>query len=127
DMGILNIGDDKKWADILGLPNPFDEYGFPNIGSTGFGMEYTNPDNRRNNITHIYKLDQNMTKIHGRHEFEFGGRYRYEKLNILPDQQNVMGSHAFSAHFTGLYDPDSGSTYASVPRTGHTAADTFLG
>ena len=31
-MAILNIGDDKKWADTLGLPNPFDEYGFPNIG-----------------------------------------------------------------------------------------------
>ena len=37
---IVVIGDDKKYADILGLPNPFDEFGFPNVTSTGLRMEY---------------------------------------------------------------------------------------
>jgi hypothetical protein len=127
DMAIFNIGDDKKWSDTLGLPNPFDEYGFPNLSSTGVGMVYANPDNRRNNISHVYNIDQNLTRIHGRHEFQFGGRYRFEKLNVLPDQQNPQGDHAFGSHATGLYDPASGSTYGAVPRTGHGTADMFLG
>ena len=127
DMAILNIGDDKKWADTLGLPNPFDEYGFPTIGSTGVGMIYENPDNRRNNISHVFNIDENLTKIRGRHELQFGGRYRFEKLNVLPDQQQVQGSHAFNGQFTALYDPASGSTYSGVPRTGHQSADLFLG
>jgi len=127
DMSIFNIGDDKKWADILGLPNPFSEYGFPNITSTGVGMTYTNPDNRRNNITHVYNLDENLTKIRCRHEFQFGGRYRFEKLKILPDQQPPQGAHEFGSHATGLFDPASGSTYGAVPRTGHSSADLFLG
>lgn len=127
DYLLINIGDDKKWADTLGLPNPFNEVGFPNISSTGFGMTYTSPDNRRNNISHVYNVDENLTKIRGRHELQFGGRYRYEKLDVLPDQQATMGSHSFSGHFTGLYDPTSGSTYSAVPYTGHNSADLFLG
>jgi hypothetical protein len=127
DMAILNIGDDKKWADTLGLPNPFDEYGFPNIGDTGVDMEYTNPDNRRNNISRIFNIDQNFTKVLGRHEFQFGGRYRFEQLHVLPDQQQPQGAHAFSSQATGLYDPSSGSNYSAVPRTGHATADLFLG
>ncbi|MBI3280281.1 MAG: TonB-dependent receptor [Acidobacteria bacterium] len=127
DLNFLNIGDDKKWADILGLPNPFDEYGFPNVTSTGLGMEYVSAANRRNSIVHIYNVDENITKLHGRHELQFGGRYRYEKLNVLPDQQQVQGAHAFSSRATQLYDPGSGSTYGAVPFTGHDSANLFIG
>ncbi len=127
DLDFRNVGDDKKWADTLGLPNPFNEYGFPNITSTGVGMEYITAANRRNSIIHIYNIDQNFTKIHGRHEFQFGGRHRYEKLDILPDQQQVQGAHSFNNHHTALYDPASGTTYSSVPFTGHQSADLFLG
>ncbi|MEK7407341.1 MAG: carboxypeptidase regulatory-like domain-containing protein [Acidobacteriota bacterium] len=127
DLNFINIGDDKKWADILGLPNPFDEFGFPNLTSTGLSMEYVSAANRRNSIVHIYNLDQNFTRIHGRHELLFGGRYRYEKLNILPDQQQVQGSHSFSSNATGLFDPTSGSTFAPVPYSGHNAANMFIG
>ena len=127
DMSIFNIGDYEKWSDKLGLPNPFNEYGFPNITDTGVGMTYSNPDNRRNNISHVYNLDQNLTKVHGRHEFQFGGRFRFEQLHILPDQQQPQGAHAFGSQATGLYDPGTGSTYGAVPRTGHATADLFLG
>ncbi len=127
DLNFINVGDNKKYADTLGLPNPFDEYGFPNITSTGVGMEYISATNRRNSIVQIYNLDQNFTKIHGRHELQFGGRYRYEKLNILPDQQQVQGAHSLNGHFTALYDPASGSTYSSVPFTGHASADLYQG
>ncbi len=127
DLNFLNVGDDKKYADILGLPNPFSEFGFPNLTSTGVGMEYVTAANRRNSINRIYNADENLTKLRGRHEFQFGGRFRYEYLNILPDQQQVQGAHSYSNQATGLFDPTSGSAYSAVPFTGHNSADVFLG
>jgi hypothetical protein len=127
DLNFINVGDDQKWATKLGLPNPFDEFGFANITSTGLGMEYVTAANRRNSIIHVYNLDENLTKVHGRHELMFGGRLRYEKMNVLPDQQQVQGAHAFNSRATALYDPASGSTYGAVPFTGHDAANLFLG
>ncbi|MBS1830433.1 MAG: TonB-dependent receptor [Acidobacteria bacterium] len=127
DLNFINVGDDKKYADQLGLPNPFDEYGFPNITTTGLRMEYITAANRRNSIVKIFNVDQNFTKIHGRHEMQFGGRLRHEGLNILPDQQQVQGAHSLNGQFTAQYDPTSGSTYSAVPFTGHAAADLFLG
>ena len=59
-------------------------------------------------------MDENLTKIHGRHEFQFGGRFRYESCNSLPDQQQVQGAHAFGSLATGLYDPTSGTTYGGA-------------
>jgi hypothetical protein len=127
DLNFINVGDNKKWSDILGLPNPFDEYGFPNITGTGVGMEYITASNRRDAIVLIFNLDQNFTKIKGRHELLFGARFRHEKLNILPDQQFVQGQVSVGSQGTGLYDPTSGSTYSAVPYTGHNAADLFIG
>ncbi|MFB3828239.1 MAG: carboxypeptidase regulatory-like domain-containing protein [Bryobacteraceae bacterium] len=127
DLNFFNVGDNKKWADTLGLPNPFNEYGFPNMTGTGVGMEYITAANRRNAINQIYNFDENLTKIYGRHEFQFGGRMRYEALNILPDQQMVQGSYSFSAQGTGLFDPTSGTAYSAVPYTGHQSADLFIG
>ncbi|MBI3684590.1 MAG: TonB-dependent receptor [Acidobacteria bacterium] len=127
DLFIYVGTDDLNHADRLGLPNPFNETGFPNITSTGFGMEYSYADNKRENITQVVSIDQNLTKIRGRHTLQFGGRFRHERLHVLPDQQQVQGSHQFSSVFTGLYDPASGSTYSAVPRTGNNAASMFLG
>ncbi len=114
-------------ADRLGMPNPFRETGLPNFSGTGFGMVYSYADNKRNNITQVISVDQNFTKVHGRHELQFGGRFRHERLHVLPDQQQVQGSHNFSSLATALYDPGSGSAYSAVPRTGHDSANLFLG
>jgi len=127
DMFIYVGTDHINHADRLGLPNPFRETGFPNLTGTGFGMVYSYADNKRRNITRIYSLDENLTKIRGRHEIQSGGRFRHERLHVLPDQQQVQGSHDFSSYATALYDPASGSTYAAVPRTGHDSANLFLG
>jgi hypothetical protein len=119
--------DDINHADRLGLPNPFHETGLPNMTGTGFGMVYSYADNKRTNITDVLSLDQNFTLVRGRHELQFGGRFRHERLSVLPDQQQVQGSHNFSSLATALYDPNSGSTYAALPRTGHDSANLFLG
>ncbi len=117
----------KNWAGALGLPNPFGEEGFPYIRNTGFGMHYVQPDNRRNNRTWIAGWDQNFTRVAGRHELQFGVRLRNERMHVLPDQGGVSGNHAFNSCGTCLYDPASGTTYSSVPRTGHDSANLFLG
>lgn len=114
-------------ADRLGLPNPFHETGFPSINGTGFGMTYVQADTRRNNRTLVSTLDQSFTMVRGRHEMIFGGKFRNERLHVLPDQQFVAGNHTFSSGATGLYDPTSGSSYSAVPRTGHDSANLFLG
>jgi len=127
DLFIYVGTDHINHADLLGLPNPFNATGLPNITGTGFQMVYSYADNKRNNITHIFSADHNMTKIHGRHEFLFGGRYRHERLSVLPDQQQVQGNHAFSSLATALYDPRTGSAYGALPLTGHDSANMFLG
>ena len=110
----------------LGLPNPFNETGFPTISGTGF-MTYVQADTRRNNRTLVATLDQSFTWVRGRHEINFGGKFRNERMHVLPDQQFVSGNHSFSSGATGLYDPASGSAYSAVPRTGHDSANLFLG
>ncbi|MFB3829928.1 MAG: TonB-dependent receptor [Bryobacteraceae bacterium] len=128
EQGAWYVGTDHiNHADRLGLPNPFNMTGFPNLTSTGFGMVYSYSDNKRTDITLVIQADQNFTRTYGRHEFKFGGRFRHEKLDVLPDQQFVQGAHSFGSNATALYDPKSGSTYGSVPRTGHDSANLFLG
>ena len=123
----------EEIASTLGLPNPFKGVGFPRIpyslsSSTGVGMAYDSAINPTINYGKIYNVDQNFTKIYGRHEFQFGVRFRYEQLETLNDQQISQGQLDYnSVAPTGLYDPTSGSAFAATPFTGHTAANFFLG
>ena len=117
----------------LGLPNPFNGVGFPRIPysmSTGTAgsMNYDSSINPTINYGKIYNVDQNFTKIRGRHELQFGGRFRYEQLETLNDQQIGQGQLDYNnVGATGLYDPTSGAAYAPAPFTGHVAANFFLG
>lgn len=111
----------------LGLPNPFGGIGFPRIQPTGFQMDYDSGTNPNIDFSRIYNVDQNFTLVKGRHELQFGGRWRYESLDVLPDQQEQQGRIQFSSRATQLYDPSSGSAYSNVPFTGHDAANLFLG
>ena len=126
-LGRLPIAHSEDIATRLGLPNPFGGLGFPRISSTGFGMDYDSSANLNIDFSRIYNVDQNFTKVHGRHELQFGGRWRYESLDILPDQQVTHGQVFFTTNATALYDPTSGSAYGPVPFSGHAAANMFLG
>ncbi len=117
----------------LGLPNPFSGIGFPRIpysmsSSTGPGMSYDSSINPTINFGRIYSMDQNFTKVRGRHELQFGVRVRYEQLETLNDQQISQGENDYnSVAPTALYDPTSGTAYGPTPFTGHTAANFFMG
>ncbi|MBM3793827.1 MAG: hypothetical protein FJW31_07115 [Acidobacteria bacterium] len=122
----------EEIASTLGLPNPFNGIGFPRIPNTmrpaAGGMSFDSSINPTINYGKIYNADQNFTKIKGRHELQFGVRFRWEQLETLTDQQISQGQLSFaSAAMTGLFDPTSGSAYAPAPFTGHSSANTFLG
>lgn len=117
----------KNYAELLGLPNPFQKFGFPELTNVGFDMNTNESNQSYLDSTAIWSLQENMTKVHGRHEMEFGGSFRYNKADIRPQEQYVKGMHQFSSLATSLYDPKSGSRYAAVARTGHDSANLFLG
>jgi len=123
----------EEISSTLGLPNPFGGIGFPRIpysmsSSTGPGMSYDSSINPTINYGRIYNVDQNFTKVRGRHELQFGGRFRYEQLETINDQQISQGQLDYNnVAPTALYDPTSGTAYGPTPFTGHTAANFFLG
>src|SRR5574340_397875 len=135
--GTLATGSQEDWqvantltsrpnlVDELGLPNPFKNPYIANYSTgVGFTMDYFTQE-PRHGINRNITLDQNFTKIRGRHEFQFGGRYRFNSLDILSDQPRLTTQ--FNSLATSLYDPASGSSYGAVPRTGHDSANFFLG
>ena len=69
----------------------------------------------------------NLTKVYGRHQFQFGGRYNYEFLDNMHDQTRASGRSGYNSLATALYDRGTGSSYGAAPFTGHTAANFFLG
>jgi hypothetical protein len=115
------------YESILGLPNNFGEKGFPTIGSNLI-MPYggTMYQYQENQI--ISNIDENLTKIVGKHQLLFGGRYRHERFGYLPDRSSDTVS--FSAGETsGLLDPTTvaSNTDSALPNTGYQDADFFLG
>ena len=103
----------------LGLPNPFSVGGWPGIYQAGMenvgnGFEWeTQNTNAANEFYGV--LDDNGTKVHGKHEFQFGFHYRFDQLDILPAQQQVAGNNNFATNATSLYDPSSGAQQSPTP------------
>lgn len=121
-------GLDEDVAARLKLPNPFQGKGLPDATSLGFGNFIYQGPRPRKDVTRLISGEQNFTWLKGKHQFEFGWRYRQELLDVLPDQEQNQGSHSFDSQATALFDPASGSGQAlSIPRTGHNSANLFLG
>jgi Carboxypeptidase regulatory-like domain len=113
-----------NWESQLGLPNNFGAQGFPYFESLfqpidgtmwQYGLSWTIPE-----------IDENLTKVLGRHQLQFGGRFRFEGLGSRPDQSFDEINFA-SGEDTGLYNPSTGSKPAAYANTGQLNADEFLG
>ena len=117
-----------KYTDQIGTPNPFGVPGWPGLYDTGLTRYYFETGNPQGSAFTHFILDNNATKIRGRHELQFGFHYRYDWLNYLPDQQHPQGNHNWNSRATALYDPSSSRTNPQpAPFTGHNLANLYLG
>ncbi|MBS1829268.1 MAG: carboxypeptidase regulatory-like domain-containing protein [Acidobacteria bacterium] len=117
------------WANQLGLPNPANQDGYPVIASVGVRTSgnYLQPQNNRIRYFNFFIIDDHLTKVYGKHEFQFGAHLRKDYLNWLPQQQRTGGSATAAAIATALYDPAVPARTRGVLNTGHQAASFFLG
>jgi len=111
----------------LGLPNNFGESGFPNIGGNGNLMMQKNGQQwGYGDSQSIEDVDENLTKIKGKHQVHFGVRYRYEGDKQHVDQQSDLVT--FSGEGTALENPTTTpSSPGAYANTGNHDADAFIG
>ena len=96
------------------------------LEAVGNGFEWeTQNTNAANEFYGV--LDDNATKVKGKHKIQFGFHYRFDQLDILPAQQQVAGNNNFATNATSLYDPGSSRTNPqALPYTGDDLAKFYL-
>ena len=109
---------------MLGLPNNFNSPGFPTIGS-GLVMPYGGSQYSYKENQIISNLDENLNKTMGKHQMQFGGRYRHERFQYLPDR--AADQVYFNGQGTGLLDPSTKTTLGGFSNKGQQNADFFIG
>jgi hypothetical protein len=109
----------------LGLPNNFGEPGFPSI--TGIFSQFGGTQFQYSVTTTTYNIDENLTKTLGKHQLQFGGRYRFEHIGSIPDE--IKDTFQFGTYATALSDPTkyTSSAATATANTGQANADEFLG
>ncbi|MGH9598332.1 MAG: carboxypeptidase regulatory-like domain-containing protein [Terracidiphilus sp.] len=109
----------------LGLPNNFGAPGFPEI--TGNFAEFGGTQFQYSVTTTTYDADENLTKVFGRHQLLFGGRYRFEHFGSVPDE--IKDAFEFGDYATAMSDPSkySSSAASAYSNSGNANADMFLG
>jgi hypothetical protein len=114
----------QNFEALLGLPNNFGQVGFPTIGANLI-MPYGGSQFNYGMSQILSTLDENFTKVAGKHQLAFGVRYRHERFGYLSDRS--ADTIAFSRQATAVYDPTTGANYGEKPNTGYQDADFFLG
>jgi hypothetical protein len=125
-----NTGDPTVCYDCaMGLPNPFNSNQWPSMGSMGFNGSYAFGSVNGTSFYAFYGIiDDNATKIVGKHELQFGFHFRPDRMNLLPQQQQVGGSFSWGSTGTALYDPTTSRTNpGTTPFTGDQFANLYLG
>lgn len=112
-----------NYEQMMGLPNNFGETGFPNTSGQISILSTTQYQYKENQI--IANLDENLTKTMGKNQMQFGGRYRHERFQYLPDRQ--ADTIAFSAQGAALEQPSTGTNYGAYANTGYGEGDFYLG
>ena len=121
-----------NYAAQLGLPNPNGQPGFPVINNIGVGTgssNYIQPVNWNLRYFNYFILEDNATKVKGKHEIQFGIHLRADRNNWMPQQQRTAGAETFQANTTQLYDPahSTATNRVALGNTGNVAAAAYLG
>lgn len=114
----------QNYEQILGLPNSLGNIGFPAIGANLI-MPYGGSQWNYGMSQRLSTIDENMSKIWGKHQFAFGGRWRHERFGYLSDRSPDQITYSNLA--TAIYDPTTGANYSPRANTGYQDADFFLG
>jgi hypothetical protein len=119
----------SNWPDKFGLPNPFNTGRWPQITGIGMGnYGYVTNDTKLNH-ENAFVLDDNLTKVIGKHEMQFGFHGRRDYLNILAQQRYPSPQLNFGTGATALYDAANSTpaSPATTPLTGINMANMYLG
>ncbi len=112
------------YESMLGIPNNFGEPGFPAIKGLIEPLRSSQTNNQVNDQINVI-LEENLTKIIGRHQIFCGARFNHEREAALPN--GIADSVTYGPEETGIYEPTSGKKFTTVPNTGTADADFFLG
>jgi hypothetical protein len=111
---------------LMGLPNPFKAPNWPNITGTDLTGYAFGSDGLFYLITNMGTLQDNATRIKGRHEFQFG--YQFKMEDVPKNVSSLAGGYNFGTLATALYDPNSTKDNPiALPFTGLGVANMYLG
>ncbi|MFN7922793.1 MAG: carboxypeptidase regulatory-like domain-containing protein [Bryobacteraceae bacterium] len=110
----------------FGTPNPFNVNGAPYLLNVGYQSVQFHGIVPRSQYTQVISGEQNYTWVKDRHQLQFGGRYRQETLDTIPDRPD-QSDLDFGSNATAIYNPATGNAYGTAPQTGDNAANFFLG
>lgn len=118
------IAANVNYESMLGLPNNFGAAGFPSITGPIHSLGTSQGGNSR--VSQIlFTGDENLTKVVGKHQMQFGGRYRYDRDGNLPN--GIADTIAFGSNPVALYNPTSKTNYNAYGNTGQAEGSMFLG
>jgi len=114
---------------LLGLPSLFNANGWPSLYQSGLGSSLQYEAVATSKWHSFYGLlDDNATKVFGRHQLQFGFHFRYDQMSEMPEQQFAAGLIDWSTNGTALYDPSTTRTNPQpLPYTGEQLANFYLG
>jgi hypothetical protein len=108
----------------FGLPNPLGRTGTPVLSNAGY-YAYAATGQRSENTKRTV-LEQNYTKVIGKHQLRFGWHFQDENIFIVTDRPDALDIN-FGSGATSLYNPATGTTFGATTATGDNSANFFLG
>lgn len=124
DQYFGSAGPNLDYEAMLGTPNNFGALGMPIVSGIIATLSGTQTPHYGQSQT-VNSFDENLTKIVGKHQINFGGRYRLEQFK--QGTQLLGDTISSSNQATGLYQVSSGTNYSTTPNTGYSEGDFFLG
>lgn len=123
-QNLPGVAANVNYESMLSLPNNFGATGFPSVTGAIHSLGTSQSGNSR--VSQILiTADENLTKVVGKHQMQFGGRYRYDRDGNLPN--GIADTIAFGSNSVALYNPASGTSYNAYANTGHGEGGMFLG